>query len=226
MVSQKLTHCSKPIVAGETKSTHTKWCLDTQVCICKSCQGYNLIITSTGFIPKGQNYFGSRYTESSRYAISSFETDQQLHQLKINEMQTLSHQQGNDSDRLNFTTAQNTTPLVPTANKAAPFLPAYAKKHSVSPFALPYGHPNKYFMSGYMGFVPRSEKYFGQGYPINTKRALVEFAEDGMRMQEAQQRSFTLESPVREKAVPMDQHTLYPRSTGLIPHYTGHIPGG
>ena len=179
----------------------------------------------TGFIPKGQNYFGDRYAESSRYAISSFENDQQLYQSKINELQTLSRHQTNDSDRQNFTTAQNTTPLIPIANKAAPFLPAYAKKHSVSPFALPHGHPNKYFMSGYMGFVPRSEKYFGQGYPINTKRALIEFAEDGMRMQETQQKSFTLEPPEREKTAPMDQYAIYPKSTGLIPHYTGHIPG-
>ena len=179
----------------------------------------------TGFIPKGQNYFGCRYAESSRYAIKSFEGDQQLYQSKMDELQTLSQQQENDSKRKNHTIAQNTTPLMPIAEKAKPFLPAYSKKHSTSPFALPYGHPSKYFMSGYMGFVPRLEKYFAQGYPINTKRALVEFAEDGIRLQESQEKPFTVESPAEEKTSPGGQSMIYPKSTGLIPHYTGHIPG-
>ena len=179
----------------------------------------------TGFIPKGQNYFGCRYAKSSRYAIGSFENDQQTCQSKMDELQTLSQQQQNDSERKNFTTAQNTTPLMPMADKAKPFLPAYSKKHSTSPFALPYGHPDKYFMSGYMGFVPRLEKYFAQGYPINTKSALVEFAEDGKHLQESQGKLFTLEPPAGERTTPIGQSTIYPRSTGLIPHYTGHIPG-
>ena len=178
-----------------------------------------------GFIPKGQHYFGCRYAESSRYAIGSFENDQQSCQSKMDELQMLSRQQQNESERKNFTTAQNTTPLMPIAEKAKPFLPAYSKKHSTSPFALPYSHPDKYFMSGYMGFVPRLEKYFAQGYPINTKRALVEFAEDGMHLQESQEKSFTLEPPAGDRTTPTAQSTIYPRSTGLIPHYTGHIPG-
>lgn len=180
----------------------------------------------TGFIPKGQNYFGCRYAESSRYAINSFENDQRRCQSKMDELQTLSQQQEDDSQRKDFTTAQNTTPLMPIAEKAKPFLPAYSKKHSTSPFALPYGHRDKYFMSGYMGFVPRLEKYFAQGYPINTKRALVEFAKDGMRLQESQEKPFTLEQPpAGDRTAPVDQSKIYPKSTGLIPHYTGHIPG-
>lgn len=143
----------------------------------------------------------------------------------MDELQTLSQQQENDSQRKNFTIAQNTTPLMPIAEKAKPFLPAYSKKHSTSPFALPHGHPKKYFMSGYMGFVPRLEKYFAQGYPVNTKRALVEFAEDGMRLQESQEKPFNLEPPAGEGTALAGQSTIYPKSTGLIPHYTGHIPG-
>ena len=69
----------------------------------------------TGFIPKGQNYFGCRYAESSRYAVKSFESDQQNYQSKMDELQTLSQQQGNDGARQNFTIAQNTTPLMPIA---------------------------------------------------------------------------------------------------------------
>ena len=143
----------------------------------------------------------------------------------MDELQTLSQQQENDSKRKDYTIAQNTTPLMPIAEKAKPFLPAYSKKHSTSPFALPYGHSNKYFMSGYMGFVPRLEKYFAQGYPINTKRALVEFAEDGIRLQKSQEKPFTVESPAEEKTAPGGQSMIYPKSMGLIPHYTGHIPG-
>ena len=179
----------------------------------------------TGFIPKGQNYFGCRYAKSSRYAVKSFESDQQLHQSKLDELQTLSKQQGNDSERKTATIAQNTTPLMPIAEKPKPFLPSYSKKHSTSPFVLPYGHPDKYFMSGYMGFVPRLEKYFAQGYPVNTKRALVEFAENGMRLQESQDKPFTVEAPAGEQTTSIRQSMIYPTSTGLIPHYTGHIPG-
>lgn len=148
-----------------------------------------------------------------------------MQQSKMDELQTLSRQQGSDTERKNSTIAQNTTPLMPVAEKAKPFLPAYSRRHSTSPFALPYGHADKYFMSGYMGFVPRLEKYFAQGYPINTKKALVEFAGDGMHLQESQVKPFTLEPPAVEKTAPIGQSVIYPKSTGLIPHYTGHIPG-
>ncbi len=68
---------------------------------------------------------------------------------------------------------QNTTPLYPAHPKAKPFLSSFAKQHTaMSPYNLPDDHPQKYYKSGYTGFVPKARKYLGQGYPVITRIAL------------------------------------------------------
>lgn len=41
---------------------------------------------TSGFIPKSQHYYGNRYALNSRNAIIDFETDQQMHKNKMNEL--------------------------------------------------------------------------------------------------------------------------------------------
>ena len=174
-----------------------------------------------GYIPKGLHHFGCRYAEACHYAISGFEGDQQKHQDRIIEMRTVAQLQSDASARPESTLAQNTVPLRPTASRARPYLPAYGKQHSISPFYMPDGHPQKYYMSGYTGFVPKARKYLGQSYPIITRHALQEHTSEERRL------ARSLTEPVKVLR-PQQQATssivIYPQDTGLVPHYTGHIP--
>ena len=77
-------------------------------------------------------------------------------------------------------------------------------------------------MSGYTGFVPKAQKYLGQSYRTITRRALQDFAGEEKRMREMKNAPVSVARPeIRGKALA----TVYPRDSGLMPHYTGHIPG-
>ena len=153
--------------------------------------------------------------------MSSFEEDQHKHQGEMTELRTLSKLQ-EDPAALGSTRAQNVTPLKPVSATPIFYLPPYAKQHSISPFYMPDDHPQKHFMSGYTGFVPKARKHLGQSYPIITTRALQDFAGEEKRMRAtwgAPVRVFRPEMKTKSLA------TIYPKNSGLMPHYTGHIPG-
>ena len=176
----------------------------------------------TGYIPKGLHHFGCRYAEICHYAISSFESDQQGNKEKYKELQTLRGYQSDPGSRESFTLAQNTTPLRPINPKARPYLPAYAKQHSISPFYMPDDHPQKYHMSGYTGFVPKARKYLGQSYPTITRYALQEQAAEEKRLAKTSDEPIKVFRPVEKVKTSVG---IYPKDTGLVPHFTGHIPG-
>ena len=75
---------------------------------------------------------------------------------------------------------------------------------------------------GYTGFVPRARGLIGSGYPIITHNALNEFTDDLLRIKESENRPIDLGpmKPVHKPTKP-----IYPVESGLVPHYTGHIPG-
>ena len=87
---------------------------------------------------------------------------------------------------------------------------------------MPVGHSQKFFMSGYTGFVPKARKYLGQGYPIITRKALHEDAIESSRL-EAARHAPVVVNRQSELLVPLS--VLYTKGQGLMPHYTGHIPG-
>lgn len=158
----------------------------------------------TGYIPKKLHYFGSRYAQTSRYAISDFRVDREHRKEKMKSV--------SDSEM----------PLGSVSSKPAPYPPMYNKQYPVSPFVMPIGHPQKFFMSGYTGFVPKARKYLGQGYPIITHRALDEDAQESARFNIAKHAPVVLD----KTSVPLlPLSTLYTKGQGLMPHYTGHIPG-
>ena len=176
----------------------------------------------TGYIPKRLHHFGCRYAETCHYAISSFEDDQQKHKTNMEDLRTLSRRQEDPSARMKSTLAQNTTPLKPISTTPMFYLPSYAQQHSISPFYMPDDHPQKYYVSGYTGFVPKARNYLGQSYPIITRHALQDFAGEEKRMRAtwgAPVRVFRPEKKIKSLA------TIYPKDSGLMPHYTGHIPG-
>lgn len=176
----------------------------------------------TGYIPQQLNHFGLRYAEICHNAIGSFEKGQKKYQDYTNDISSLSRLQGDPDARPYVTLAQNTTPMPPISDKAKPYLPAYAKQHSISPFYMPDGHPQQYYMAGYTGFIPKARKHFGQSYPTTTTLALREHKAEATRLNHSLNEPVNL-SRVTEKVLPTSK--IYPKTTGLVPHYTGHIPG-
>ncbi|KAK6195318.1 hypothetical protein SNE40_000775 [Patella caerulea] len=92
----------------------------------------------------------------------------------------------------------------------------------VSPYMLPNENPMKNFMSGYTGFVPRSRGIIGMSYPIITHEALNTFTDEISRSKQQSEQPVRLS---REKKRIIDLKNIYPEESGLVPHYTGHIPG-
>lgn len=181
-------------------------------------------------MPKFWQYFGSRYAESCHNAFTSFESDQRRHRNKMEELRSLTHYpplDANSADAMpgkTTGTSNLTTPLHPVRAKAKPYYPSSAGEHyhAPSPHGLPAGHPGKYYMSGFMGFVPKAQRFIGQGYPVITGHALREHT----RETEQLERSATL--PVDVHSVPdkpKGSVQIYPTNMGLLPRYTGHIPG-
>nr|XP_021514131.1 protein FAM166B isoform X1 [Meriones unguiculatus] len=83
-----------------------------------------------------------------------------------------------------------------------------------SPYSMDDTDPQKFFMSGFTGYVPRARFFFGSGFPVLTNQALQEFGQTCSRGR-----------------APKDPKPLSPlprpsfQSLGLLPHYGGYIPG-
>eukprot|EP00057_Strongylocentrotus_purpuratus_P012709 XP_011667183.1 PREDICTED: protein FAM166B-like [Strongylocentrotus purpuratus] len=129
---------------------------------------------------------------------------------------------------------------------------ANEKQHYMSPYYMKDENPQKKFMSGYTGYVPNARDVTGVGYPILTNRALVKFTNDPNHPMVTGPPEGTADTtgnvpvgcPVRTcqtwgKMPPMEEKiidemrrlcgrqlpVIYPIESGLVPHYTGHIPG-
>ncbi|XP_070531586.1 ciliary microtubule inner protein 2B-like [Ptychodera flava] len=169
----------------------------------------NMVPGYTGYIPKGQHYFGTRYADSSLNAISDFERDQRAHSQKMDELRMINAiQSGRMSDP---TSKKLLTARYPSPLKA------------VSPTAKPYSSkfPSN-IVHRYTGFVPKARGLLGMGYPNLTHDALNEFTTEFANMEARRSQPVTLERPAM---VVRDTKLIYPIHSGLVPHYTGHIPG-
>ncbi|XP_034565978.1 protein FAM166B [Notolabrus celidotus] len=154
----------------------------------------------TGFVPKCQNYFGTNYSDTRRKAMSEFKQ----------ERHAWMHRRSSDLPAIaNYTNQQSERqrpPLTAISDKVFSYKPVKPFAPPVTPYVMDDDDdPHKHFISGFAGHVPKSRFLFGQGYPITTNQALIQF---GGRKDSS-------------SAMP----TIYPSDRGLVPFYTGHIPG-
>lgn len=180
----------------------------------------------TGFIPRSQHFFGNRYANVCRSSVSDFEFDQRKHQAKHQELRTIEavqqgRAQGADPNSLPPVHTKQVTPLAAKADKADTFVSRSQPPPAVSPFYQANDSDNKQFMSGYTGFVPRSRGQLGLGYPTITHQALNEFTDDCGRQSDVARQPITVDLV---PCAPKDGKKIYPTESGLVPHYTGHIP--
>ncbi|XP_035246243.1 protein FAM166B [Anguilla anguilla] len=166
-----------------------------------------------GFIPKSRNCFSRTYSQTCREALSEFQRD-------LQKRKRLSASA--DLPRVDYGTAPKptlgpySTPLTPITKESVPYKTPAPWKPLGSPYTMEENNPNKYFISGFTGYVPKSRFLFGTGFPITTNRALVQFDKEARGKDGVQ-------PPSVEEFPPIT--TIYPSYSGMVPAYTGHVPG-
>uniref|UniRef100_A0A8C7M9K5 Ciliary microtubule inner protein 2B n=1 Tax=Oncorhynchus kisutch TaxID=8019 RepID=A0A8C7M9K5_ONCKI len=169
----------------------------------------------TGFVPKSQNYFSRTYAETCREALSEFDRDQQRRVRLAPANKPLVSNTTNSE----FKPRRLSPPLTAISKEPDPYEALDPWKPKVSPYFMEDSSPHKYFISGFTGYVPKSRFLIGTGYPITTNKALVQFGKE-MRSDPT-----SLRLPGEESGVLPPIPTVYPSHRGLLPSYTGHVPG-
>lgn len=186
------------------------------------------LLIRPGYIPKGEHYFGKPYADTCLSAIANFETDQLKHHKKMRDLRTIAELQGGKDVPRELILGEVRirtkckTPLKPIRDRPKEYFSPEAMQHSLSPFTISNEDPKKFLMSGYTGFVPRARGYMGMGYPVVTNKALCEFADESERLRRLSNLPVKVERP---EVKLVDTKPIYIKDSGLVPHYTGHIPG-
>ncbi|CAH3109878.1 unnamed protein product [Porites lobata] len=182
----------------------------------------------TGYIPKGEHYFGKPYADTCLSAIADFQSDQLKHHRKIRDLRTIADlQKGKEVppellSKDTLITTKYRTPLQSITIKPKAYYSPNVLQHSLSPYVMSYDDPKKFLMSGYTGFVPRARGQMGMGYPLLTNKALCEFTDESDRLKRVKDLPVVVERPVIKI---VDTKPIYLKDSGQVPHYTGHVPG-
>ncbi|XP_045418834.1 protein FAM166B isoform X1 [Lemur catta] len=83
-----------------------------------------------------------------------------------------------------------------------------------SPYSMDDGDPQKFFMSGFTGYVPRARFLFGSSFPVLTNQALREFGQKDSQ-------GGAQKDPKHLPPLPR----IYRQRLGLVPNYGGYVPG-
>ncbi|XP_071988908.1 ciliary microtubule inner protein 2B isoform X2 [Engystomops pustulosus] len=181
----------------------------------------------TGFIPRSQKFFAKTYAETTRDALTDFQKDQNHQQIHLKEQLLVSKlQSGQQAPRTEhekqLITAKYRTPLPALSKEPTQYVSPNAFQIQVSPYYMEDEDPNKYFISGYTGYVPRSRFLIGSGYPITTNKAITEFSE--MTLNKGSKIG-DLQRPGAGGRQQPEQSHIYLQQLGLLPRYTGYVPG-
>ena len=108
-----------------------------------------------GYIPRSQEHFGRPYVETTNASLASFQRMlKSKNKLPPRVLALQKHQAEKESQAA-------------SSPAAAPTTSAISESYSIpsddmSPYKLPSDHPQKTFISGYTGFVPRLQNHFGE----------------------------------------------------------------
>ncbi|KAJ2996059.1 hypothetical protein HDV02_000209 [Globomyces sp. JEL0801] len=164
-----------------------------------------------GYIPRSQDHFGRPFVETTNAALMDFQKmtkskntlPPRIRAIQISRIKKEEAGKG---------TAVTTDMRPPVHNCSFdPYSQPYTDE--MSPYKLPKDHPQKTFISGYTGFVPRLQHHFGEPYPNSVRQAIDDFVQ-----------SPPTENPyVRGKKTQKRQPKVV--MTKPIPGFTGFIPG-
>lgn len=177
---------------------------------------HNMVPGYTGYIPKKEDHFGNRYAVGCHRAICKFEGDRTQYA-------------NNQKERLKIAERPSQTAV---RKEPAPYVSVKQAQHSVSPYFMDSGDPGKTFMSGYTGFIPCARSHFANVYRDVTCTALTEFTEDRSRQKKLSTKKIDVRTmrpaPPAEDVLLMPKaqaHSIYRNKEGLLPRYTGYLPG-
>ncbi|RVE65721.1 hypothetical protein OJAV_G00119250 [Oryzias javanicus] len=129
----------------------------------------------TGFIPRSQNYFACSFSENCRKALTEFYQEKHKNDLqKSAELPIVVNYLKQHADGLKV-------PLKAISNQAFSYEPTNPFTPDRNPYHLDDDHPNKYFMAGFTGHVPKARYLIGKSYPAITKQALILFGKEQKR---------------------------------------------
>ncbi|KAK5851940.1 hypothetical protein PBY51_023452 [Eleginops maclovinus] len=167
----------------------------------------------TGFIPKSQNYFACTYSETCSKALSEFHQDGRA------KIQRQSKQLPAVVNYTNTQFEKSRPHLREISNNKITHRPLKSFTPKGKPYFMDDDDPHKYFTSGFTGHVPKSRFLFGKGFPITTNQALIQFGKQ--QQTDPMSQSF----PGRRESTINSIATIYPSDRGVVPSFTGHIPG-
>ncbi|KAL4609486.1 protein FAM166B [Arapaima gigas] len=178
--------------------------------------GNDVVLFVFSFVPKSQNYFSHSYAETCRRALSEFYRERR----KRENMTGLVAQSSVENKTApEFKTLRHHTP--PNAFYKEPTM--YKSLDPWKPLGSPYlmedSNPDKYFISGFTGYVPKSRFLIGMGYPVTTNKALIQFNS------EKRSRNSNTQFPRKNESFLPPVVNIYSTKKGLLPSYTGHVPG-
>ncbi|XP_025894942.1 protein FAM166B [Nothoprocta perdicaria] len=185
----------------------------------------------TGFIPRSQHFFAKTFSEIYKEAKSDF-AKQRLRAAGTEQawLKTQPLPQGPAQERdvrragargyLTVALGLSPTLLRPGCHQGHPAPAAAAAVAAPGPraYSMEDDDPQKYFISGFTGFVPRARFLIGKSYPVTTNRALLEFSQMALK------RGGRSETKEGSTILPPLGKT-YPTETGLLPRYAGYVPG-
>ena len=182
----------------------------------------NMVPGYTGYIPKKEEHFGQRYAVGCHRAISDFEGNKSRYSDNQNQVRSIVGRKAQNKVR----------------SEPAPYVSTKQVQHSVSPYFMETGDAGKTFMSGYTGFIPHARSHYANVYPIMTMTALTEFTEDRSRQKKTAnqevnvdtitgkcQSSKKVSSAAKECRKTTFNNSIYRTKEGLLPRYTGYLPG-
>uniref|UniRef100_A0A3Q0SNP3 Ciliary microtubule inner protein 2B n=1 Tax=Amphilophus citrinellus TaxID=61819 RepID=A0A3Q0SNP3_AMPCI len=165
----------------------------------------------TGFIPKCKNYFSCSYSDTCLKALAEFDHEKQTRlQHQSTDLPVIASYWTQRTERQKLP-LRSTSDTVITYKSTTPFNPVG------KPLNMDDDNPQKYYMSGYTGHVPKSHFLIGKGYPITTNQALIQFGK--------QQHLVSKDEPGSESSMTPPMPAICQPKRGVVPSFTGHIPG-
>ncbi|XP_077003906.1 ciliary microtubule inner protein 2B isoform X2 [Tamandua tetradactyla] len=158
----------------------------------------------TGFVPQAQFIFAKNCSQVWAEALNDF-----THWHRGQGTQELPKEAMGEKDMEKDQETKSELEL----ETEEPELEQEAKQKS-SPYSMDDRDPQKFFMSGFTGYVPYARFLFGSSFPVLTNRALQEFGQKYSRTR----------SQKDPKHLPPLPKT-YPENQGLLPNYGGYVPG-
>ncbi|KAJ3332964.1 hypothetical protein HDU76_012461 [Blyttiomyces sp. JEL0837] len=174
----------------------------------------------TGYIPRSQEHFGRPYVETTKASLADFESMLKSKSELPNRIQAIKEKGGKPaiSDHRSSRSPGNAGASTANGGESGD---AGANGTSGGnggggnggPYKMAAKHPEKTFISGYTGFVPRLQNHFGEPYSSSVRRAIDEFTSPRPKHDPY---SESTRPPVEVKQV---------NRTQPIPGFTGFIPG-